>query len=227
MHLRFIYLLAFLCYLTTMVYAQPPIGVEVFHSTVETFNTRHLEESPGYGPSWFEEDERSIVTSAYGVNFYYKISERHLLKGSVAHHRNGRLIDVTWYDDTFIGTSHAPDLDDFRSVYEYTQLGLGYVHRIPIGRFLVPLEAALLWNHNHPVAGISLGYTKRNNHDIGFSAGIQYKITPHLLAGVSGIYQRGLSDYLQENSHSYEFIPRQIGVRFALGVEFAERSMMQ
>lgn len=184
---------------------QSRFGVEVKLDQVITENTGHLEG----GCCFYDITKESDLTSFnYSLGVVYKLNDRHLIKLHFGHHHNGRVIDLTDYDDLLGSTSYS-GIDASNT---YLQVAPSYSFRALNKKVIIPVEVGINWNSRIKEENTFYVGIKEQNYDYELSVGVQYRFVPGFLMGMHGIYSGTFNDYLNKQIAWGSFKPRQLGV---------------
>ncbi|MBK7184118.1 MAG: hypothetical protein IPH89_15050 [Bacteroidetes bacterium] len=121
------------------VFSQSTFGLEIRTSRNVTHNSSKIV-GGSYGLSGYKvTKEGNPMTFSYSIALVFSPNTGSMLKIHGGGIKNGRIIDLTEYDDTFSSYSYANvDLP-----YNYLQLIPSYAYNIVKGKFNLPFELAL------------------------------------------------------------------------------------
>ncbi len=197
---------------------QPQIGVEVSYSRFKTYNTAELIGSGGLS-SYIVDREGDALSNTFTLSFLYKITDRHIVKLAFGRHQNGRVLDVSLYDDTQGIYAQWEGVD---RPYNYFQISPRYTYRLIFGNLIVPLELGFNINKRINVYDIAYVMINKFNYDLRLSTGIQYRFIQNMVAGISAVYHHGLNEYQYDPWENGIFKPRQIGIEFSIVAEIVK-----
>ncbi|MBK8698483.1 MAG: hypothetical protein IPN29_02645 [Saprospiraceae bacterium] len=196
------------------VFSQSTFGLEIRTSRNVTHNSSKIV-GGSYGLGGYKvTKEGNPMTFSYSIALVFSPNTGSMLKIHVGRHQNGRIIDLTEYDDTFSSYSYANvDLP-----YNYLQLIPSYAYNIVKGKFNLPFELGLAINKRINEADIFfLGITEYN-FDIRISSGFHYKMNEFSI-GSNLVFSKSIKNYATKSVNG-KYKPYQFGVELSIGYFF-------
>ncbi|MGB4847104.1 MAG: hypothetical protein WBP41_04250 [Saprospiraceae bacterium] len=199
------------------VSAQSKFGIEFKLSRVKTENSGKLIGGGSCCSFYTITREGDAMTSGFSIGGVYKLNERNLLKLHFGRHQNGRVIDLTDYDDTGSSNSYT----GVNVLYRYFQIAPSYTYRIINKKFVIPVEIGV--NINRSANNIDVFYVAVNgyNFDYKIGTGLQYRFIPHFLIGLNGIYTGNINEYQDKYFEWGTFKPKQFGMEVSVLYEWS------
>jgi opacity protein-like surface antigen len=188
--------------------AQPNLGIELSYTRFETSNAGML-----LGSTWVTSNERDLKTGSIGMGVFYKITERHLVRLGFSAHKQGRMVDVRYYDH---GDLSRVFLNVESRIY-FAQFSPGYVHRLRFGNRIVPAGIGL--KNNKRIRAVDINqFTMVDdyNFDLRLSAGVQYRVIDNMIIGLNAVYNHALTESQYDPWEDGTYRPRQFGLEFSV-----------
>lgn len=211
-----ILLLLLVC--VTVGVSQSSFGLEFRTSKNITFNSSAIE---GIGLGFETVNvtkEGNPVTLSYSVGLLYHFNQNHTFKIHFGRHRNGRIFDVTIFDDTL--TSFMGEGVDIP--YDYFQVVPSYAYSFSYGKFSLPLELGFALNKRINQYDIFYFVVSEYNFDLRLSGGVKYTMNNFYLGG-NMLFSKAIYNYDLENTTGH-FDPFQFGVEVCVGYKFGEKA---
>lgn len=194
--------------------SQYSIGVELRTSRNVTYNSSRIE-GGGFGYGWYEvTKEGNPITSTYSIGLTYSPNTVSTFKLHIGKHQNGRILDLTEFDDT----SSSISFDNIDLPYNYLQFVPSYAYNIRKGKFGIPIELGLAINKRIKEDDIFYVGINEYNFDFRLSSGIQYNLNNFRIAS-NIVYSKSLGNYEKEYVTG-EYKPFQIGIELGIGYIF-------
>ena len=194
---------------------QNTFGVEI-RTSINTTHNSSLIKGAGYGYGGFEvTKELNPTTLSYSVGIMYSIKQRSIFKVHIGKHQNGRIFDLTEYDDML-------SYYDYKNVdypYNYLQIVPSYSYRLNIRKIKIPIELGFAINKRIKEEDIFFTGINEYNYDIRLSSGILYNIN-NFEVGCNFLYSKAIKGYENDYIVSGEYIPYQFGIELSLGYTF-------
>ena len=191
--------------------SQSSIGVEIRTSRNITYNSS-LIEGGSFGYSGYEvTKEGDPKTSTYSIGFTYSPNLVSTFKLHIGMHQNGRILDLTEYDDTFSSFSY----ENVDLPYNYLQLVPTYAYNFRKGRINIPIEVGFSINKRIKEEDIFYVGITEYNYDFRLSSGIQYDLD-NFRIGSNIVYSKSIGNYETKNVTG-EYKPYQIGIELGIG----------
>jgi hypothetical protein len=204
-------ILIIVLFFSTKGISQHLFGIEIRTSNNITFNSSVIN-GGGNGFSVYEvTKESNAITSSYSVGLNYNPDKRSVFKLHFGNHQNGRIIDLTEYDDTG-SVRHFVNVD---SPYNYLQIVPSYAYNLYLGKFSIPIELGFAINKRIREEKIFYIGIKEYNYDFRLSSGIQYKLK-NFSIGSNIVYSNSIGNYETEYVRG-EYKPYQIGIELGIG----------
>ena len=205
-----------LCTVSYQIAAQSDFGFELKWNTCLTKNSGLL-----LGGSWglggyAINGEDDPITHGYSLGIVYNLNERNLVKLHFGKHQNGRILDLTVYDD--VGSSYSYTAVD--EPYNYFQIAPSYMYRILNNKVIIPVELGVNINMTINEKDIFFVDINKFNFDIEMSTGVDYVLFPDFIIGLHGVYTRYLNEYQDKETVSGSYKPVQFGLECSLLFEW-------